>query len=245
MKRTLLSRWCLLCVLCFSAIAATAQQTQPTAEPLDFPALMHELLQSPNNPGYAGLVWWTPPAFWEESMKRAGMAAEKAHQQVAPLRRYTMILVAGGKVGLGTIDWSSEFQIRDSVRLRDVEGNIYEPLPQVSGDAAGLASILKPTLSNILGPTGQGTQILFFPGVDKKSQVIADPLAPGTFAVVVKNLFGEKETVFQWTLPVTTLSPPKYCPVGGEKVQANWKYCPWHGNKLDQVPATPPAAGKP
>ena len=238
------SRWWVAFILLFiSPATSLAQQVPANDQPLDFPALVRELLQSPNKPGYAGLVWWAPPAFWEASMTRSGIPAAQAHDRVAPLRRYTMILVAVGKIGIGTIDWVSEQQIRDSVRLRDANGNVYEPLPQVSGDAAGLASLLKPTLSNILGPTGQGTQILFFPGVDKKAQLIADPLAPGSFSVVLTNLLGEKESTFKWTLPLTTLSPPKYCPVGGEVVQANWKYCPWHGNKLDQpVPSVTPSS---
>ena len=245
MITTFRPRWWITCVLLFFTPATSLAQQVPTNDQsIDFPALVHELLQSPNKPGYAGLVWWAPPEFWEASMTRSGVAAAQAHERVAPLHRYTMILVAVGKIGLGNINWVSEPQIRDGVRLRDANGNLYEPVSQVSGDAAGLASILKPTLSNILGPTGQGTQILFFPGVDKKAQLIADPLAPGSFSVILASLLGEKETTFQWTTPLTTLSPPKYCPVGGEKVQANWKYCPWHGNKLDQ-PAPPVTLSSP
>ncbi|MEE9234396.1 MAG: hypothetical protein V3U28_03030 [Candidatus Acidoferrales bacterium] len=28
------------------------------------------------------------------------------------------------------------------------------------------------------------------------------------------------------------LLPPVYCPQGGERMNANWNYCPWHGVEL-------------
>jgi hypothetical protein len=64
---------------------------------------------------------------------------------------------------------------------------------------------------------------------------IADPLSPGGFSLVLSKLIAGKDKVFEWKLPLTSLSPPKYCPAGKERVQANWKYCPWHRVKLDET----------
>jgi hypothetical protein len=88
----------------------------------------------------------------------------------------------------------------------------------------------------------QNMQIYFFPGTDKMTKPIADPLAPGSFSVVMTNILGTKESVYEWKLPLTSWSPPRYCPVGKERVEASWKYCPWHGVKLDE-PAAAPALG--
>jgi len=104
------------------------------------------------------------------------------------LRKYTVILVGVGKVGLGNINWISEPELRSNLRLRDAAGNDYEPVQKVSGDAEGLASIIKPILANMLGTMGQNVQIYFFPGTDKMAKPIADPLAPGRFSVVITKL---------------------------------------------------------
>lgn len=237
-----LSRWYLACALVLAVIPAARAQQPASKEVMDFPAFVHELMQTPNKPGYTGVIWWAPPQFWEESMKRSGIAPDKAHEQTVPLRKYTMIMVATGKIGSGTVAWSAEPQIRDAVRLRDAAGNLYEPLPEVSGPAAGLALILKPNLINMLGATGQGIQILFFAGADQNARPIADPLASGKFSVVVRNLLGEKETTFEWDLPLSALGLRASCPAGGDKVQADWRSCAWRGNRLEQAAAGTMAA---
>lgn len=31
---------------------------------------------------------------------------------------------------------------------------------------------------------------------------------------------------------LSVLLPPVYCPQGGERMNTNWNYCPWHGVEL-------------
>jgi hypothetical protein len=219
----------------------TAPPTPASTHEIDFPGLVRELQQSPNEPGYVGMVWWIPTEYWEFSAERSGSSEEKAKETFAPLRKYTVVAVAVGKIGIGNINWVSEPEIRDSVSLRDSDGNSYPPLQKLSGDAEGLATMMKPIFGNIAGSMGQNIQLLFFSATNKMAKPIADPLSPGSFSVVVSKLIEGKEKVFEWKLPLTALSPPKYCPVGKERVQANWKYCPWHGVKLDEPPSNPPA----
>ena len=82
---------------------------------------------------------------------------------------------------------------------------------------------------------GQNIQLLFFAATNKLAPPIADPKAPGNFSVVLTKVFDGRDKVFEWKLPLTALSPPEFCPVGKERVQANRKYCPWHGVKLDDT----------
>ena len=170
-------------------------------------------------------------------MERSGVSEEKAKERYAPLKKYTVVAIAVGKIGIGNINYISEPEIRDGTTLRDADGNLYQPVQKLSGDAQGLVSIMKTLFSNMMGPMGQNIQMLFFPAVNKMAKPIADPLSPGSFAVVMSKIVGGKDKTFEWKLPLTTLSPPKYCPIGRERVQANWKYCPWHGVKLDESPA--------
>jgi len=220
-------------LVCSSLIAQDKTKTSASGD-FDMSGFLHETQQSPNEAGYAGVVWWIPTEFWEISLERNGMSQEKAAQTYAPLRKYTVVAVAMGKVVIGNINWISEAEIRVSTTLHDSSGNIYQPVQKLSGDAEGLVSVLKTVFGNMLGTMGQNIQLLFFPGTDKMARPIADPLAEGSFSVIVTKLIDGKDKTFEWKLPLTTLSPPKYCPVGKERVQANWKYCPWHGVKLDE-----------
>ena len=229
----------------FSIASLASGQNTPQSGSLreiDFSALVKETQQTPNEPGYAGLIWWIPTDYWVISAQRSGLAEDKAKQRFAPLEKYTIVAVAVGKIGIGNIDWVPEPTIRENVVLRDSDGNTYQPVQKLTGDAEGLATIIKPIFANILGPMGQNIQLLFFAGSNKMAKPIADPTAAGSFSVVITKLVDGKDKVFEWKLPLTTLSPPKYCPVGKERVQANWKYCPWHGVKLDDVSASQTAS---
>jgi hypothetical protein len=229
---------CLTCTMMCTVMLAQEPGKSASASEVDFSAFVRELQQSPNEPGYVGLVWWIPTEYWEISAVRSGTSEDKAKQRFAPLRKYTVVAIAVGKIGIGNINWVSEAEIRDSASLRDAEGNAYQPVQKLSGDAEGLAAMLKPLFGNILGTMGQNIQFLFFSATNKMAKPIADPLAPGSFSLVLSKVIEGKDKVFEWKLPLTTLSPPKYCPVGKERVEANWKYCPWHGVKLDE-PAAP------
>jgi hypothetical protein len=239
--RHLLS-FCLLA--CFLPVA-TGQEPASSASSadVDIPALVKETQQTVSESGVYGLVWWIPTEYWVVSLERAGMSEEKAKQRYAALRKYTVVAVAVGKIGIGNINYFPETDIRDNLLLRDSEGNSYHPVQKVSGDAEGLASIMKPVFANLLGPMGQNIQLLFFPAANKMSEPIADPLKAGSFSLVLSKLVGA-DRIFEWKLPLTSLSPPKYCPVGKERVQANWKYCPWHGVKLDEPASQPIPATK-
>lgn len=235
--------------LCLAVCAACSALSQEAAKPapvedVDFTAFIKETQQSPSEAGYTGLVWWIPTQYWVISSERSGVSGEKAKQRFAPLNKYTVVAVALGKIGIGNIDWVPESDIRANVFLRDSEGTTYPPVQKLSGDAEGLASVLKPVFSNILGTMGQNIQLLFFPAANKMAKPIADPVAAGSFSVVVTKLVDGKDEIVEWKLPLTTLSPPKYCPVGKERVQANWKYCPWHGVKLDEPAISAPVAPK-
>lgn len=226
----------MLCVLQFSLPAWALAQEKAADETYNVEEIIKETQKSISDPKCVGLIWWIPTEFWEQAAQKHGTPAEQAHQTFGALRQYTVIGVAVGRLGLGNINWYNEQIIRSSVALKDSEGAVYAPLTDLSPDAAGLVSIFKPVLSNILGPMGQNFQLLFFPSQTSKGKLIADPHHEGAFTVDFSYPQEKIESQHDWKLPLTSLSPPKYCPVGKERVQANWKYCPWHGNKLDSSP---------
>ncbi len=155
-----------------------------------------------------------------------------------------MVAVVVGKLGpFGAIAWSPADQVRAKTVLRDAKGVSYPPLAKVGPDAETLSGVLKPILANALGKMGESIVILFFPAKSASQQALADPHQKGSFAIVLQELAGKPELAFEWQLPLTALSPPKYCPAGKERVNANWNFCPWHGVALNGTakPATQPA----
>lgn len=208
----------------------------------DIPDLNRETQLGIRAKDYAGLIWWIPFEFWLESAAKNGNAAE-AEKNFKAIRQYTVVFVFASKVSaLGAFDFVTPEQIQRKVFIRDSNGNEYAPVENLSDDAKNLASMLKPVLANAMGKAGENSVLLFFPAQDKQGRTIADAKSEGRFSVVLKDLVGVSEDVYEWRLPLTSISAPKFCPVGKERVNANWKYCPFHGAPLDSSKAA--AQGK-
>lgn len=185
--------------------------------------------------GYTGLVWWVPFEFWAHSAEKNGGSGEKAREQLKALRDYTIVGVFVGKVSaLASFDYVTPADLQKKTFVRDSEGQEYAAFAELTGDAKSLADVLKPILANAMGRTGESFAFLFFPAAKKGGKRIADETAKGSFSVVLKDVVGEPETIFLWRTPLTSFTPPRYCPVGHERVHADWDYCPRHGVKLDQ-----------
>jgi len=236
MRRNISSRALALLAIIFAFLAqsVSAQDKTPASdEGVNLDGIIKETQKSFTNKGHAGLVWWIPTEFWEAAATKHGSTPERARKTFEPLRNYVVVAVAVGTVGIGNVNWYNEQIIRSSVTLKDFEGTVYGPLTDLSGDANGLLSIFKPILSNLLGSTGQNIQLLFFPARSARGKLIADPKREGMFTIEFSYPEEKIASQYEWKLPLTSLSPLKYCPVGKEVVQASWKYCPWHGNKLE------------
>ena len=237
-----ISSWVAISFLGVSLAAAQAEK--PAPKPAEQPAetyevnvddLIAECQQSIRAKQHAGFVWWIPVEFWETSARSQGASAAQATEQFKPLREYVMVAVAVGRMsGMGAFTWTPAADLRANVVVRSANGTEFRPLDQdkINPDAQLLATVLRPVLANVIGAVGQNTEFLFFPARNKEGQLLASPRDKGGFTVVLKGLVGPEESVYEWKTPLTALSPPRYCPTGKERVQANWKYCPWHGTAL-------------
>jgi hypothetical protein len=233
-----------LCLLVSSAlvspVAAGAQvagadpQPNASAAPARVDDLLPETQRGIHGAHYTGLVWWIPPEFWEISMAENGATPAQIAEFTKPLRDYTLVAVVVGKVGaLGSIDFTPADALRSSIVLRDAHGTEYPQVTTVSDAAAMLPKILKPVFSNIAGKMGDNIEVLYFPAKSKSGALLADASSHGEFSIVLRNLTGSGDSVYLWRLPLSSVQPAKYCPVGKERVEANWNYCPWHGVPLN------------
>jgi len=234
-----------LFLFCITPVCIFAQNTAATdTDSREVEDILKETQKQVGGNHRIGIVWWIPPEFWEASAKRQGSSPERAHEMFASLREYTIVCVAVGKMGIGTINWFAAAEVRANTMLRDSAGINYKSVTVLSPDAQGLLSVVTPVLTNILGPMGQNIQFLLYPAKTSAEGPIADARRPGSFSIVISDLLGQKESAFSWRLPLTSITPPRFCSIGHERVQADWKYCPWHGNQLDEVAVPLAPAGE-
>jgi hypothetical protein len=199
----------------------------------DAPDLLHETQIGIRAPGYTGIVWYIPFDFWIRSGESRGRSAAEMDKAMGSLKQYTPVFIFVAKVsGLGAFEYVSPEQLAKQVVIRDAKGTDYPVVPTISDDAKNLAAAMKPILANAMGKAGENSAMLFFPANDKEGHAIADPKSNGTFSVVLKDVVNRPEGIYTWVFPLTSVSEPKYCPIGKEQVNANWKYCPWHGAAL-------------
>jgi hypothetical protein len=208
---------------------------QPVA--FDMPALIKETQQLDQRNHKMAIYWWVPVEFFEHAIIiSSDTSPERARTMYAPLRDYTIFIIAYGEFQFADIQWSTEEVVRKAVVLRDQAGNIYKPLEKVSREVQEYADSMKPALTGALGEMGKGMHIFFFPHKDSNGREIANPFKRGEFSLITTGLMDPEATTYTWKLPINSLAPPRFCPVGKERIDARWKYCPWHGNKLEDEP---------
>jgi hypothetical protein len=215
----------------------TAADTALNVHTADDPGMLRETQLAVDVNGRSGLVWWIPFEFWVDAAVKNGTPPETARKNLSALQGYTVVGVFLAKVSsLGSFDYVSPTELQRNIFIRDSEGQDYAAISEVTGDAKNLADIMRPMLANALGRAGENFAMIFFPAKAKSGKSIANAASKGQFSVVLKDVAGEPETIFLWRTPLTSISAPRYCPVGKERVHADWEYCPWHGVKLEGKP---------
>jgi hypothetical protein len=203
----------------------------------DSPDLLRETQLSIAGNGHSGLVWWIPLEFWVHSAEERGESPEKAAETFKALKPYIIVGVFVAKVSLlGSFEFVSSPDMKTNIVIRDAQGNDYAAVAEPAPDAKNLAAAVKPILAGALGKAGENFEFLFFLNQTRQGTVIAEAQQKGQFSIVLKKIAGVPESRFEWRLPLTSVMPPKFCPVGKEPVHANWDYCPWHGVALNSTP---------
>src|SRR5580704_12536611 len=94
--RFLFSLSLLLGLALFLSLALFAQAPAPvSAETNDakIDGITKETQKQIGGKNLAGLVWWVPAEFWEESAIQKGSSAQQAREMFGSLRDYTMVIV--------------------------------------------------------------------------------------------------------------------------------------------------------
>lgn len=216
-------------LLCLSGVTCAAQTSKVNLE-----SLLTETQKGSAQVEKMALVWWIPPEYWEVALgQEKDISPTQISAFIKMLQPYTVFMVTDGRINdTGAITYRRESDIRGTIRLIDHQGNKYSPIPEagIDSDTKSFLSMMKPILINMAGPLGQNLHFYLFPASNKDGLRIVDAKKEGSFSL---NL---GEETFKWKLPLGALLPPKICPVDGEVLSGNWKYCPWHGQPLKAKP---------
>ena len=212
-------------IVLLSFTSAIAQKIKPTSTN----EFIQECMKTSGEVGNKQIAIWLPYNFWTLVGDQIKVSPEFEENLVNQMRDYIMFCVVDLTLRNADLQFKSEEEIRNSIRLTDSSKNIYKPLEDIdiSSDAKRLVQTLKPVMAQMLGQFGTGTRIYLF-----KAKIVDNQ---PSINVMTKNSFtlSWNSTSFTWKLPLSSILPPKYCPVDNEKMKGNWEYCPIHGVKLE------------
>ena len=223
MKRLLV----LVALLC-SFTKGFAQQDS-TLHLSDF---IKEIEQTSDQNRRIAIVLWMPWQYWEAAMIQGNNGkplTQSMRDMVNSMKQYTILCVVDAKPGVYGLDYYNEDQLRDSVKLTVNDSLTFKPLDEKSLNETMrmLLNLMKPMMSSMLGQMGEHMNFFVFENTKPDGKYYIDASQPGKF-----NLYWRQGANFTWRLPLDVLTPPKYCPVDGEKLSGKFEYCPYHGRKL-------------
>jgi hypothetical protein len=193
--------------------------------------LIREIQQWNKRDNKMSLVWWIPNEYWRIALKDNTQVPQETISQIENVfEDYVIIWACDLTINFdGTMNYTTAEEINKSISIFDNNNKKYLPLMknQISGEAFSIAENIKPFFSQALGQMGRGIHYYLFKVADQNGKNLIDAKLQGQFKVSHSN------SDFLWTLPLSTLMPPKFCPVDKEKMKGTWSYCPVHGQKLE------------
>ena len=206
-------------------------------------ALIQETQKQSAEDNKLTIVWWMPEAFWKASFSSgSGITEEAAAEILEVLEPYFILAVVDGTIGpLGGAEFRPDAEVRAAIIVTDQTGANYKPLPwaDVSPDVQNLIQAMKPAIENMIGEVGKNMHFYLFPAKNKDGEFFVNAAAEGSFEVSLG------ETSYTWRLPLSSVMPPKICPVDQESLSGAWKYCPWHGKPLKEMAEEKPSEPSP
>jgi hypothetical protein len=143
-------------------------------------------------------------------------------------------MVHGRISSSGVPTFTSKSLLQDHVFLEDKSGTAYKPIDEEDIEAGVRNAIImiKPIFSNMLGQMGDNMNFFLFPAQTKDRKKAYEATKEGEFSIRFKGVPDAGDQVFQWTLPLNSLVPAKFCPRCKKEENGSWKYCPWCGSPL-------------
>lgn len=198
---------------------------------IDIDLLLEDTQISNGGMDDVSICWWIPIEFWESSLQGQGLSKTEMNSFIDVIGEYEMFAVVQGEVndfGIGT--YVDESEIRKSIRLTTSEETRFiQPVAEneISGEMKVLLVTISPILENIMGDLGSNFHFFLFES-EKSGDRLCNPYEDGTISILTAKFD------YEFSTPVPSLIEKKVCPVDGELHNGIWKFCPHHGNKLEE-----------
>ena len=177
------------------------------------------------------LAIWFPPELWQiANAQNKDIPPAVLQNIVNEMKDYMMFCVVDYTVSGTQFKFSSEEEIKKSIRLVDSSKTIYIPLEEedISPSAKELINLFKPMMAQLVGQFGEGMQVILFKAKQIKGKPAIDLTRKNSFTLELA------QHRLKWSTPFGSLLPPKYCPIDKETMKGNWDFCPEHGVKLEK-----------
>ncbi|WP_165747769.1 hypothetical protein [Cellulophaga sp. Z1A5H] len=177
------------------------------------------------------LSFWLPRSYWRIALAdNPAVPQEMVRLILETLDDYIFVCALDVAIHLdGSMNFASEETLRNSITVKINEGIPQQPIPENQLDISvrSISETMKPMFENMMGQFGAGMHFYFFENKDENGALLVDEYKEGEFTI------SHSKNEFQYALPLTTLLPPKYCPVDKAAMKGNWSYSPFHGKMLD------------
>ncbi|ANE51491.1 hypothetical protein [Flavisolibacter tropicus] len=177
------------------------------------------------------MVFWFPTEFWDV-VNRTTPDYDSASVKLLEVmvEDYLIFAVVDGFFSTDGGQFKTEAEMRKTIRLIDKDNKVYPPLStiEVPKPLNHIMSSMKPMLTNMLGNVGSGFNFFYFKVKDANNKDLISATQKGAFSIKLNN------ADFTWSLPLAAYLPGKLCPVDQVKMNTEWAFCPFHGNKLVQ-----------
>lgn len=177
------------------------------------------------------MVFWFPTEFWDVVNRNTPDYDSNGVKLLeAMVEDYIIFAAVDGFFSTDGGQFKTEAEMRKTIRLIDKNNKVHLPMStiEVPKPLDHVMSSMKPMLTSMLGNLGNGFNFFYFKVKDANNNDVISATQKGAFTVKLNN------ADFTWSLPLAAYLPSKLCPVDQAKMNTEWMYCPFHGNKLAQ-----------
>jgi hypothetical protein len=173
-------------------------------------------------------LWWLPVEYWEAAARELGKPEEEMQRVRARLADYVVLGLVDAQVSReGTLRFRSFENTKESLVLVRDEREL-PPADRLDPGVRRLLPELAYFMTAGLGVMSEGLRLVLFPNVNEEGRRVMSASTRGQVEARYTPE-GTEPISLVWRAPLTAVVGPRRCPKGGEELEADWNYCPWHG----------------
>ncbi len=158
-------------------------------------------------------------------------SGSKTQTDISFLKSYLIFMVQCSVDRGGSQTYTSWSQIQNRAFLKGFSSARLRPLTLVPVGLSQKLEAIKTAMAGSESSVGN-MHILVFDINDPAGKPLVDTARRDKLTLVLDASGPFSRTEFTWHTPFDAVIDAGFCPKCGEKIKAQWHYCPWCGNKL-------------